>query len=112
MDEWFGIWQMKRNFPLESQLFPVTQCQSPQGKFILPLYTPLPSHSKALLMLPLVPVNTQPHPCPHFVHPEAPIPYKVWLLYHLAIREFFSSLDAGEKAEALGLAFKSFVSNS
>lgn len=61
-----------------------------------PLYTPLslPHHSKAFADVTACPLEYA-----FFVHWKAHILCKELLLYHLAICEFFSSLDVCEKAE-------------
>lgn len=70
----------------------------------LPQYT---HHSKAF-----ADVATCPHEYTSFVHWKAQILCKELLLYHLAICEFFSSLDVCEKAGTQRPESKPFTSNS
>jgi hypothetical protein len=98
----YGRWKGTSHQKVSSSLSP--WCQ---GKLIfLPLYTPTlrPSPLQSFADVATCPQEHMP--------PEASIPYKVLQLCHLSICEFLSSLDVGEEAEALSLAFKPFVSNS
>lgn len=70
----------------------------------LPQYT---HHSKAF-----ADVATCPHEYASFVHWKAQILCKELLLYHLAICEFFSSLDVCEKAGTRKPESKPFASDS
>lgn len=91
-------------------------CQIPvaggETSIFSPLHTPLPilqytHHSKAF-----ADVATCPHEYASFVHWKAQILCKELLLYHLAICEFFSSLDVCETAETQRPESKPFTSNS
>lgn len=57
-------------------------------------------------------VATCPHEYASFVHWEAQSLCKELLLYHLAICEFFSSLDACKKAEFRKARLEPFISNA
>ena len=83
-----------------------------KGPFFSPLYNPLPlpqytHHCKAF-----ADVATCPHEYASFVHWEAQILCKELLLYHLAICEFFSSLDVCKKAEFRRARLEPFISNT
>lgn len=86
-----------------SQFFPAKyqslEVKGPFSHLTIPVF-PSPNtlpHSKAF-----ADVATCPHEYTSFVHWKAQILCKKLLLYHLAICEFFSSLDVCEKAEIGG----------
>lgn len=74
---------------------PVTEVKGPFSHLSTPHFpSPSTHHSKAFAG-----VATRPHEYASFVHRKAQILCKELLLHHLAICEFFSSLDVCEKAE-------------
>lgn len=94
-----------------SQFFLPDTSHGGEGPAFSPLHAPLPPqdthHSRAS-----ADVATCPHEYTSFVHWKAQILRKELLSCHLAICEFFSSLDVCEKAETWRLGSEPFISHS